>query len=123
MAHLYIGYYQGLGTHGLVNLIRAEPHAFEWAWPLANLTTGSLRRELKKRESAGRRFVVATQMDMRPSDPNASMHTVELRVKPHARATLNEENYNWPVQGMKLDMIHLKLRQLVVIAKPAATYC
>ena len=78
---------------------------------------------MKKRESAGHRFVVATQMDMRPSDPNASMYTVELRVKPHARATLNEENSNWPVQGMKLDMIHLKFRQFVAIAKPAATYC
>ena len=68
-------------------------------------------------------FVVATQMDMRPSDPNASMYTVELRVKPHARATLYEENSNWPAQGMKLDMVRLMLRQFVVIAKPAATYC
>ena len=78
---------------------------------------------MKKRESAGHTFVVATQMDMRPSDPNASMYKVELRVKPHARATLYEENSNWPAQEMKLDMVHLKLRQFVVIAKPAATCC
>ena len=77
---------------------------------------------MKKRESAGHTLVVATQMDMRPSDPNASMYKVELRVKPHARATLNEENFNWPVQGMKLDMIHLKLRQFAALAKPAATF-